>query len=392
LVNVNSTLGRGTVGTDLNAIPVAQIERIEILRDGASAQYGSDAIAGVINIVLKKTTHTSQINSQFGQTTQNDGQVAQLSLNKGLGISKKGGFLNLSIEGRFRSPTNRSGQYTGLVYLPSLAAGASTEAILANQQADQQLIKQNNFDLRPMVVGNAQSSNITGFYNLGLPLKHQWEFYSFGGINQRNGKSSGFYRFPNNLRTNNLRLYPNGYLPQILTDITDESLAIGFRKITKKDWNFDLSTNYGANKIQFNVENSLNASMRDASPSAFDVGQLQFRQSTTDLNVSRIIRPTNSKTYVSVALGLALRHDNYRILEGEPASYLDANAVGTPLNQIKAAGSQVFNGFRPRNVVNKSRSNLGIYADIESEIDERLLVNGAIRIENYSDFGGNVEI
>ncbi len=390
LVNVNSTVGRGSVGTDLNAIPASQIERIEILRDGASAQYGSDAIAGVINIVLKKYPQGGQLTSQVGQTAEADGQVAQLALNKGWNISKKGGFLNISAESRFRNPTNRSGQYNGLVYLPALPNTASQTAITENLLADQALIVQRNFNLRPMIVGNSQSLNFSGFYNLGLPLAKLWEFYSFGGINQRFGKSAGFYRFPNNSRTNNLDIYPNGYLPYILTNIQDQSLTLGLRKMTKNDWNFDFSNSYGANAIGYNVENSLNASMRNTSPTTFDVGQLKFSQNTTNINISRNIKPSNPKSYINIALGAELRLDNYQILAGQESSYLDANLPNTPLAQIKAAGSQVFNGFRPTNALNKTRRNLGIYTDIETEIDEKLLINGAIRFEDYSDFGSNI--
>ena len=398
LVNVNSTVGRGSVGTDLNSLPQAAIERVEILRDGAAAQYGSDAIAGVINIVLKKSIKQLNVSSQVGQTYAGDGQTYLGNLNYGLGVGKKGGYLNLTANYSFRNPTDRSGEYNNTVYRPALPATrfpgfpfsvALTEAQLKIRSDDDALVATNNFDRSNMIVGNSKSVNYGGFYNLSLPINDKWNVYSFGGFNQRFGKAAGFYRFPNNARTNNLTLFPNGYLPFIETNIVDKSMAVGIQKTDVKGWNFDLSSVYGGNSLAFDVSNSINASLGNSSPPNFYAGKLVFNQSTTNLNLSKGFYDLGFTKFLNVAFGSEFRIDSYQIQEGDEPSWKDYNAPGTSAANLKAAGVQVFGGFRPTNAVNVSRSNIGFYADIESDITEKLLIGTAARFENYSDFGSN---
>jgi iron complex outermembrane recepter protein len=399
LVNVNSTVGRGSVGTDLNAIPMGAIERIEVLRDGAAAQYGSDAIAGVINVILKKNTGNLSFTNQFGQTKVGDGKAYLGNLNYGIGLGNKGGFLNATINFSDRSPTNRTGSYNNTVYLASLPAtrfqGTSvyvplTAAQLSNQTQDNNLVAQKNFDRNGMIVGNSKSTNYAGFLNMALPVSANLELYGFGGFNQRYGRAAGFYRYPNNSRTNNLTLYPDGYLPFIETDIKDYSAAFGIRKVVKEGWNIDLSNVYGGNSIDFSVKNSLNASMGNNSPKDFYCGQLSFSQNTTNLNFSKGFQNLGFTKFFNIAFGGEFRVDYYAIKQGEEASWKDYNPANTPAAQVKAAGVQVFGGFRPTNEVNKSRSNLGLYLDLESDLTEKLLLGAAVRFENYSDFGSNL--
>ena len=400
LVNVNSTVGRGSVGTDLNAIPQGAIERVEILRDGAAAQYGSDAIAGVINIVLKKNINQLNVSSQAGQTYAGDGQTYLTNLNYGLGLGKKGGYLNLTGNYSFRNPTDRSGEYNNTVYRAALPATRFegfpfsvplTTAQTATRTADDALVATNKFDRFGMIVGNSKSVNFGGFYNLSLPINDKWAAYSFGGYSQRYGRAAGFYRYPNNVRASNLTQFPNGYLPFIETDITDRSVAAGIQRTDKNGWNFDLSTIYGGNSIAFDVDNSINASMPGTtSPTKFYAGKLSFNQSTTNVNFSKAFYNLGFAKFLNVAFGSEFRIDNYQIQDGQEESWKDYNPAGTSAANLKGAGVQVFGGFRPSNVVNVNRSNIGLYADIESDLTEKLLVGVAARYENYSDFGSNL--
>ena len=399
LVNVNSTVGRGSVGTDLNAIPVGAIERIEVLRDGAAAQYGSDAIAGVINVILKKSIGVLTFNNQVGQTKAGDGQAYIGSLNYGLGLGNKGGYLNATLNYSQRNPTNRTGTYNNNVYSAGLPAtrfqGTTfyvplTAAETTRQQQDNALVSQKGFDRDGMIVGNAKTQNIAGFVNLALPISENWELYAFGGFNQRYGKAAGFYRYPNNVRASNLTVYPDGYLPFIETDIKDFSGAVGIKKTSTAGWNIDFSNVYGGNSIDFSVSNSLNASLGVASPKNFYCGQLKFIQNTTNLGFSKGFKDLGFTKTFNMAFGAEYRIDDYAIKQGEEASWKDYNPANTPPAQVKGAGVQVFGGFRPSNEINKSRSNLGIYADFESDLTDKLLVGTALRYENYSDFGGNL--
>jgi iron complex outermembrane recepter protein len=294
LVNVNSTVGRGSVGTDLNAIPVGAIERIEVLRDGAAAQYGSDAIAGVINVVLRKSVGVLSFNNQYGQTKMGDGGAYIGNLNYGIGLGNKGGYLNATLNYSQREPTNRTGSYNNNVYLANLPAtrfeGTSfyvplTAAELTRQQQDIAQVTQKGFNRDGMIVGNAKTQNIAGFVNLSVPIAHNWELYSFGGFNQRYGKAAGFYRYPNNTRASVLSIFPDGYLPFIETNIKDFSGAVGFKKTVADGWNIDFSNVYGGNSIDFSVANSLNASLGANSPKNFYCGQLKFTQNTTKFRI-----------------------------------------------------------------------------------------------------------
>ncbi len=399
LVNVNSTVGRGSVGTDLNAIPQGAIERIEVLRDGAAAQYGSDAIAGVINVVLKKNSGSGSWVSQVGLTAEGDGRTALTNLNYGFGLGKKGGYVNLTLNLSHRDPTNRTGPYNNTVYLAALPATRFpgtpvfvplTPAQAAIQQQDNGLVAERGFNRNGMIVGNSRLTNYAGFVNFALPVGNKWEVYGFGGFNQRNGRAAGFYRYPNATRTNNLTLFPNGYLPLIDTDIKDQSAVLGIRRSVPLGWNLDLSNSYGGNSIGFNVANSINASLGNASPTNFYCGKLSFNQNTTNLTVSKGIPNFGFTKFFNMAFGAEFRIDDYGIEAGEEKSWQNYNAAGTPAAQVKAAGVQVFGGFRPSNAINKTRSNLGVFADLESDLTDKLLISGALRYENYSDFGSNL--
>ncbi|MHA7057512.1 TonB-dependent receptor [Aquimarina sp. M1] len=380
LLNVNGTVGRGTVGTDFNAIPIASIERIEILRDGATSQYGSDAIAGVINIILKKQTEVIRVDNRVGITTEGDGITTYSAANFGLKIGKKG-FINVTAEYRDRESVNRAGNYSGTVY---------TDDVLE----DEQLIEENNFfnqtgysGRRVMEIGSAETQNLALAINGEIKMSDNATFYLQGGRNYREGMAAGFYRFPKDQDRVVPELFPNGFSPQILTDIQDDVIAGGIKGI-KNGWNVDFSHTIGANSLDYTVNNSNNASLGAASPRTFYAGGFKYQQNTTNLDLSKTFDWLKG---VNIAFGAELRVENYQIIAGEEASFVDGgstyfNESGDELP--RAAGAQVFPGFQPENELNRFRTNSSAYLDIETNITEKLLVKAAARYEAYNDFGG----
>jgi len=396
LVNVNGTVNRGTVGTDLNAIPANAIERIEILRDGAAAQYGSDAIAGVINIVLKQQTGLLIGNISAGQhmtsydrdyvisagkapkVSVTDGQTIQAALNYGLKVGAKG-FLNLTGEYTSRGETNRGGTYTGAVF-PNVGTANRDDSIMAARG-----LNRNDFDMR---IGNSRVKGGGVMYNFSYPLSGGWQLYAFGGINAKKGNAAGFYRYPSAVpaavRTSVYAVYPNGFLPEINSDVRDISTSIGVRGKVGK-WNADFSNTYGRNVFDFTVSNSVNytqASVSNTWQREFDAGGLKFSQNTLNADLSRKF---DVKQGLNVAFGAEYRMDQFGIRAGEETSYKNYNtAAGV------AAGSQVFAGFLPSNEGNNNRSNISLYLDMEQDFTKKFMVAGALRFENYSDFGSTL--
>ncbi len=380
LLNVNGTVGRGSVGTDFNAIPVASIERIEILRDGATSQYGSDAIAGVINIVLKKQTDVIQIQNRAGVTTEGDGFTMYSGVNFGLELGSEG-FVNVTAEYRTRESINRAGRYTGTVYSD-------------NQEEDDALIQSNNFfqqtgysDNRVMEIGSAETHNLALSFNSEIEISEFANFYLHGGRNYREGTSKGFYRFPKNQDRVVLELFPNGFSPEILTDIQDDAITGGVRGV-KNDWDIDFSHSIGVNKLDFTVNNSNNASLGEVSPRTFYAGGFGYQQNTTNLDISRTF---DWYSGVNIAFGMELRVENYQIIAGEEASYMDGGSTytnGLGIETTRAIGSQVFPGFQPDNELSRFRTNSSGYLDIEANLTDKLLIRGAARYEAYNDYGG----
>ncbi len=380
LLNVNGTVGRGSVGTDFNAIPIAAIDRIEVLRDGATSQYGSDAIAGVINIILKKQIEIIQVDNRVGVNTEGDGLNVYSSANFGLKIGTRG-YVNVTAEYREREAVNRAGDYTGTVYSDDL-------------EEDQRLIEQNRFfnqtgysEKQVMEIGSAETQNLALSFNGEVPMSDAATFYMHGGRNYREGKSKGFYRFPKDEDRVVLDLFPNGFSPEILTDIQDDAITGGIKGI-KNDWDVDFSHSIGINRLDYTVNNSNNASLGIASPRTFYAGGFSYKQNTTNLDVSRTFDWLNG---VNIAFGAELRVENYQIIAGEEASYTDGgstfiNTLGVELPRI--VGAQVFPGFRPENELNRFRTNSSGYVDVEANVTEKLLLRGAARYEAYNDFGG----
>ncbi len=383
LVNVNGTVGRGSAGADLNAIPSSAIDRIEILRDGAAAQYGSDAIAGVINIILKsdaKTDVGGEVGSDYtrlaGLPTEDmltDGDVSSADASTGLNFSG-GGFFHVSAQYNNRGSTNRSLPDTRTQYF----AGdpRNSDPTLRNRLVFRQ--------------GDAHVNETQLMINASLPtFSNGIQLYAFGDGGRRNGQGAGNWRQP--LSNNTVRaIYPTGFLPLINSTINDIAGTIGARG-ELSGWKYDLSETYGSNSFAFDISNSVNVSLGAASPTEFFAGKLKFGQSTTNLDFVRAFPISAFSSPLNVAAGAEFRRDSYGIGAGEPDSYrdggvkvLDGPNTGAPVTP----GSQVFAGFRPTDAGDHSRTNFAGYVDFETNLRENLLVGVAARSEQYSDFGG----
>ena len=403
LVNINGTFGRGTVGTDMNSIPVAAIERIEVLRDGAAAQYGSDAIAGVINLVLKKkspltvsTTYGGSSSTTLGRDFS-DGKQFQFDISKGFSIGTKG-TINFSGQYLDRGFTNRGGLDTR----PRLYNTSTPAMLVGETEADYQIryaglkatddaqAKAAGLDRNNMRVGNSDSRNLGFFTNFNYAITPHANIYAAVGYTNKTGKAAGFYRLPAQGSQSDLNIFPNGFLPFINTNINDLSSLIGVKGEWGK-WNYDISNTFGQNDISFKIDNTINASLPlGTSPTSFNAGKLTFAQNTTNFDVARKFDFTGGLTSLNMAYGLEYRQDNFQIKAGEELSW----SFGQPSAGVagltgKAAGAQVFPGYRPTNELDKSRSNTGLYADFEAEFGPRVLIGAAGRYENYSDFGSN---
>ncbi|MFN0202696.1 MAG: TonB-dependent receptor domain-containing protein [Bacteroidia bacterium] len=359
LVNIYGARGRGNTGTDLNTIPAAAIERIEILRDGAAAQYGSDAIAGVINIVLKKTTEEFSVNLNTGVTQKLDGESVNLNVNHGFNLGKDG-FINVTADYLHRGRTQRDAvDETGTYYRKKF--------------------------------GDAQMNNFSAFFNAEVPLIADAKFYAFGGYNVRMGDAYAWTRDSSDDR-NVPALYPNGFDPHILSNIDDKSISVGVRgKIS--EWNVDFNNTFGNNNFRYLVDGTLNTSLQTKSPTRFDAGGFGQTQNSTGITFSRY---WNDKLAgISLALGAEHRIDNYYIFAGEDASWKNYGVIDTIINGLLvpydkygyAAGSQGFPGFQPSNELNESRTNLGGFVDAEIDFTKKFTVALAARTERYSDFG-----
>ncbi|AUS05028.1 TonB-dependent receptor [Pseudotamlana carrageenivorans] len=381
MLNVNGTIGRGSVGTDFNAIPVSSIDYIEILRDGATPQYGSDAIAGVINIILKNQTDVIHIDSRIKTNIEGDGVTSYFSANFGLKVGNTG-FINITGEFRDRKATNRAGHYTGPVYSQ-------------DETEDAALIKQNNFfaqtgynDKQVMEIGSAAVRNSAIYFNGEFLMFKKANLYFFGGRNSREGASAGFYRFPFEKDRVTEELFPNGFSPKIITNIQDNALTIGL-KGQKNDWNLDFSHSIENNNIDFTVSNSNNASLGVRSPKTFKSGGYLYKLNTTNIDLDKEFDVLEG---LSVAFGGELRVEGYEIISGEEDSYINGGETYIDENgveQPRLIGAQVFPGIQPSDELIRIRSNASGYIDLELKPLEPFLFKAAYRFESNNDFGEN---
>lgn len=393
LVNVFGTRGRGNTGTDLNAIPAASIKRIEILRDGSSAQYGSDAIAGVINIVLNDQTegvvggitygaYSTAIGDGYEEEAGDvlfnvdgknridsleksfDGNTLKLDLNYGLDIGEEGGFINFTTEYLNKDRTLRPSW--------SWRKGYGTAAV----------------------------DGFNFMVNSAIPVGASTELYAFGGKNFRNTDAYAFSRdsFGSGDNRTVPSLYPKGFTPRITSDISDISASAGIRHTMASGWVADFNNTFGRNAFHYFIKGTNNASLKDASPTDFDAGGHSLSQNTTGLDFSKYYE--DFADGFNLAMGIEYRTENFEIFSGEVASYAlydnNGRPVIDPVNQTPATdingdelpgGAQGFPGYSPANEVDRSRTNLGLYVDGELNLTNAFLIGGAVRLENYSDFG-----
>ncbi len=373
LINVNGSIGRGSGMVDLNAIPASAIERIEILRDGAAAQYGSDAIAGVINIILKEGA-PNEILTTFGQTVESDGEVIQAAGNYAMAVGGDG-VLQIAGEYRNRGFTNRSAPDLR----PQYFAGdpKATDPTLNGQVNHRQ--------------GDADTEDAGLFFNLAKPVADAAEVYFFGGGTLRSGESAGFWRRSLDDRTVRA-IFPDGFLPKIGTKISDFSGVVGVRG-DRSGWRWDLSADYGRNLFHFDVRNSANVTLGAASPTEFYAGTLKSDQLTANLDVAKSFI-VGLASPLNVAVGGEFRRDGYHITEGEPDSYRDGGVRildGPNAGNQGAPGVQVFPGFRPGDATDQSRHNFAGYVDLEAQVVRKVLLGIAGRVENYNDFGSTTD-
>ncbi len=364
LVNLFGSRGRGNTGTDLNTIPAAAIERIEILRDGAAAQYGSDAIAGVVNIVLKTGVNQGSANvsasefiTGYGKSlkdangnkimnSRSDGLIVNANVNYGFQL-KNNGFFNVTADYLNKARTLRPN-----------------------------FIIPDDSDPRRKA-GDAAIENYSLFFNSSLPIKGQTNFYAFGGYSYRKGSAYAYTRSATSSR-NVPAIYPDGFDPLIGSKIGDKSFSFGIKsKIC--GWNTDFNATLGSNRFEYGVSNTLNTSLGAASPTKFKAGGFQLVQNLIGIHMNKSFTMLEG---LNIAVGTEARQDQYKIFAGELGSYKQY-----PNPDDAPGGSQGFPGFQPADETNKARVNWGVYADGELDVTKTFMVSAATRVEKYSDFG-----
>ncbi len=449
LLNINGTVGRGSAAVDMNAIPALAIDRIEVLRDGASSQYGSDAIAGVINVRLKKASEGGRATISYGKydTTINgvgnvtglvtsggapvldptdgryfqalidgerkakDGESYSVATNIGLPFfGNKGGYLNFTAEYRHRGYTNRQGFDLRPNYIRPTATTWDAREL--------------TFNRLQFRFGDPKADDFILFANAAVPLTDNLELYAFASFDQRDSVSAANYRqqnaaanrdfsvltpgtSPNN--ANFVGLTPDGFLPFITSDLTDRAATMGLRT-TSGDWNVDGSFGFGQNTFDYRVENSLNTSFGPQSQRSFDAGGLDYRQMLANLDVSREFDLGFAKP-LTVAFGAEYRNEQFKIRPGELQSYaigpyfkasVTTTAADCALQQGvfnagtsvcsfpgrgAAAGAQGFPGIPLASATNVRRHSVAGYLELDTEIVAGLTTTAAARFEHYSDFG-----
>ncbi|WBS01846.1 TonB-dependent receptor [Pseudoduganella sp. SL102] len=361
VVNVNGTAGRGSAPVDLNAIPLAAIDHIEVLRDGASAQYGSDAIAGVVNIILKKGPAGGDVEIGTGWYQEGDGEQISLKASAGFALGDKG-WLRLAAEGADRNPTNRAG-------------------------AD------NRNKLEPLYgqvtqrYGDADTKPRNVFFNTQYQLGENADFHALGQYGEGDSEAAATWRtalvavqdpavdgvLPPVRYVPRTPLFAQGFLPLQNSTSTDASIVAGVRG-DLGEWRWDASLDWGRNSFWLDIDSTVNQDLGAASPTHFHLGKLTNTQSVANLDLAREIPVAAFAGPLTVATGLEIRHEEYEIGAGDAASYT-------------GSGAQGFSGFRPANAGKNSRSNQSAYVNLEAQVTPKLSGALAARYEHYTDFG-----
>jgi iron complex outermembrane receptor protein len=394
LIHINTSVGRGTAGTDMNAIPAASIKRIEVLRDGAAAQYGSDAIAGVINIILKDQSEGGNFNVSYGENSEGDGETTNIDISKGFALGNDG-FINTTLNIRNRGFTNRAGlhgscQFSGCTQLDNgdYLLGNSREATATR----------NTFR-----IGDADSDQLGLTINTGYDLA-DGELYGFLTYSSRDNESAAFFRHNANVGGNaqlqdGEATVPAGFLPKINTEIKDVSYNLGYKREFSNYSSLDLSYTYGANHIDYTTRNTINSSyansliytseltaseIRSSIPrEAFAYG-LALTLKTLNIDYTKIF------DLFYLAMGAEFRTDEFSVKSGDEYAYqdYDTDGLGNSLYATdRSAGTQGFGGTAPLQAVNESRDVISFYIDTEAEVTDELIISAAVRYDNYDGFG-----
>ncbi|MHA4867483.1 TonB-dependent receptor plug domain-containing protein [Duganella sp. PWIR1] len=342
VVNVNGTQGRGSAPVDLNAIPLSAIDHIEVLRDGAAALYGSDAIAGVINIILKKGAAGGDAEIGFGEYQERDGKQVSLRGSAGFNLGEDG-WLRLAVDAADRDPTNRAG-------------------------ADFRFPTDPRYGKVNQRFGDPETKPRTLFANSQYRVSDDIDWYAFANYGQRKTSAAATWR-----SFGRSTIFPEGFLPLENSTSTDTSLATGLRG-EASGWRWDLSANYGSNEFELDLDNTVNLSLLAASPTHFYAGKLKNTQTLLNFDIAHELPVDGFSGPLTVALGAEYRREKYEIGAGDEASY-------------SGSGAQGFSGFRPVNAGSNDRHNVSAYANFEAEITKQFSASAALRHERYSDFG-----
>jgi len=370
LVNTDTKIGNGTTPVDFNAIPISAIKRIEVLRDGAGAQYGSDAIAGVINIILDDAPQGGEVTTTYGAYHTHfrpadrditDGQSGYAAAKFGARLAGSG-FLRAGVEVNNHAATNRAGRDT----VPDWLADP-TPANLALRGR------------RNYAAGDPQSESYNGWLNSEVPLGAAARLYWFATYTQRHTIGDNYFRYPDS-SANVASIYPEGYLPQSVGHNRDLQTAAGVRG-TGGEWSYDGSLNWGSNAFEYDLRDSLNASLGAASPTFFHIGDYRFDQGSANLDASRPFELGARE--LDLALGAEYRHERFQTRPGDPASYEAGPVVGAPV------GAQAGGGLQPQDAADLTRGVKAAYAEVSSELGADFFADAAARYEHYSDFGGD---
>jgi len=394
LIHINTSVGRGTAGTDMNAIPAASIKRIEVLRDGAAAQYGSDAIAGVINIVLNDEAEAGRFSISQGEYTEGDGATTNIDLSKGFSLGDIG-YLNASINFRDRDSTNRAGLH-GSCQFPG-CADTDGDGIL--EAGDPREVTASRETFR---IGDAESEQLALTLNSAIEVG-PGELYGFLTYSNRDNQSGAFFRHNGNTGGNapladGDATIPAGFLPKINTEIQDLSFDFGYRVEFSNDATLDISYTNGENTIDYVTSDSLNSSFANAQRFSTMLTSEEIRSSVPrtakayglELGLETInLDFTQSYGDLFFALGAELRTDEYKIIAGEEYAFRDYDTDnGVSLFAAdRSGGIQGFPGIGPQSAVDETRDVFSLYVDAEYQITESFNINAAARYDDYDGFG-----
>ncbi|MCW0370171.1 TonB-dependent receptor plug domain-containing protein [Xanthomonas sacchari] len=371
LVNTDSKIGKGTTPVDFNAIPISAIKRIEVLRDGAGAQYGSDAVAGVINVILDDDPDSGALEASYGANhtdvkpihrTLTDGQTGYASGKVGTRLGEDGGFFKVGLELKNHEATNRA----GFDQIPPFEEQTPANLALAGKR---------NYEL-----GDGASKDLNAWINGKLPFGQGSEVYAFGTYNQRDTQGANYFRYPDGA-ANWTQVYPQGYRPVSLGENRDLQAVLGARG-QWGEWAYDASLDYGRNDFTYRLKHSLNASLGPGSPTRFKTGDYAFEQGVANLDLSRSFDVAGATH--TVGTGVELRREHYRTRPGDPASYAAGPYTDRP------TGAQAGGGLTPQDAADLSRNVASVYASVSSQFGDKLSTDLAARYERYQDFGGEL--